>query len=112
MAYQYGKTLPRQTLEELHRTRQAVQQLQAAHDAMAAEKAALERQLAKAKAVRPAPVVRQRKQRPLRPTYGGEVGLLAATKESQDLDKRTMQQIKAGHDSEWIREFKRIRNMK
>ena len=112
MVYVHGRSIPtRQVIEELDRLRNTVAQYQQAHMAIKAEKAELETALAKAKARKPS-APRKRRPKPPAPMYGGQTGLMAATKESLDLDNRTAEMIKDGHDSEWIREFKRIRNIK
>ena len=50
--------------------------------------------------------------RPLpQPVWGGAAGLELAAAESADLDRRTMQRAQTGATSEWIREFKRTRNI-
>jgi hypothetical protein len=44
--------------------------------------------------------------------WGGALGLALAAAEAADLDRRTDLLARAGATSEWIREFKRTRNIK
>lgn len=111
MSYEYGKTIPsRNAIEEMDAMRRAIHRLRAANETAAAEKQTLERKLAAAR--HRATALRERPRKLPASVHGGSHGLLRAAKESADLDKRTVEMIAAGHDSEWIREFKRIRNIK
>jgi hypothetical protein len=54
----------------------------------------------------------KKKPRPLPPPlWGGTLGLDLATAESADLDRRTLLLVESGANTEWVREFKRIRNI-
>ena len=44
--------------------------------------------------------------------WGGPLGLALAAAEAADLDRRTELLARAGATSEWIREYKRTRNIK
>lgn len=110
MSYKYGATRT-PSAAELDRMRRALAALQEANKAANERTTTLERQLAKAKAAKPrTPRKRPKKLPP--PIHGGELGLIRAARESADLDRRTHIMIAAGQDSEWIREYKRIHNIK
>lgn len=111
MAYQYGATRT-PSAAELDKMRRAIAALHEAHAAAIAQNAKLEKQLAKAKAARQPTTPRKRTKKLPPPVHGGELGLLRAAKESADLDRRTHIMIADGQDSEWIREYKRIHNIK
>jgi hypothetical protein len=112
MAYTYGATRNVPSAAELDKMRRAIATLHEAHKAAIARTATLEQQLAKVKAARPPVTTRKRPRKLPEPTYGGPDGLIKAARESADLDRRTHIMIAAGHDSEWIREYKRIHNIK
>ena len=114
MSYQYGATRT-PSAAELDKMRRALAALQQAHEAATAKNEALERKLAIARAQAAANKPAKPRKRPKKlppPVHGGELGLLRAAKESADLDRRTHIMIAAGQDSEWIREYKRIHNIK
>lgn len=112
MSYQYGATRNSPSAAELDKMRRAIAALREAHTEALARTETLERQLAKAKAARPKAAPRKRRQKLPPPVHGGPDGLVKAARESADLDRRTHIMIAAGHDSEWVREYKRIHNIK
>ena len=118
MAYTRGKSpvTVRAQAETRAHLAHAVDELRRTHDALNARKAELEREVAmlqarrrRERAKKPAPT----RYKPLpAPKHGGPEGLAQAAAESISLDRRTEAMIAAGKDSLWIREYKRVRNIK